>query len=67
MRVPRGGGRKLKWLIESDGPALLEVLTDKKVPVLPTVPSGNALHEFLVYDEGMRTLRNFFTSTNFNS
>jgi acetolactate synthase-1/2/3 large subunit len=42
---------KLKWLIESDGPALLEVFTDKKVPVLPMVPAGSALHEFLVYDE----------------
>ncbi|KAI0427402.1 acetolactate synthase [Xylaria sp. FL1042] len=40
----------LKWLIESDGPALLEVLTDKKVPVLPMVPSGSGLHEFLVWD-----------------
>lgn len=43
---------KLKWLIESKGPALLEVVTDKKVPVLPMVPAGKALHEFLVYDEG---------------
>ncbi|GAM39609.1 acetolactate synthase [Talaromyces pinophilus] len=42
---------KLKWLIESEGPALLEVFTDKKVPVLPMVPAGSALHEFLVYDE----------------
>jgi acetolactate synthase I/II/III large subunit len=42
----------LKWLLESDGPALLEVITDKKVPVLPMVPGGKALHEFLVYDEG---------------
>ncbi|MCJ1465571.1 Acetolactate synthase, mitochondrial [Pseudocyphellaria aurata] len=42
---------KLRWLIESDGPALLEVVTDKKVPVLPMVPGGKALHEFLVYDE----------------
>lgn len=42
----------LKWLIESNGPALLEVITDKKVPVLPMVPGGKALHEFLVYDEG---------------
>ncbi|KAK4466177.1 putative acetolactate synthase catalytic subunit mitochondrial precursor [Cladorrhinum samala] len=40
----------LKWLIETDGPALLEVVTDKKVPVLPMVPGGAALHEFLVYD-----------------
>ncbi|RAK99774.1 acetolactate synthase catalytic subunit [Aspergillus ibericus CBS 121593] len=42
---------KLKWLIEHDGPALLEVFTDRKVPVLPMVPAGCALHEFLVYDE----------------
>ncbi|RAH68893.1 acetolactate synthase catalytic subunit [Aspergillus aculeatinus CBS 121060] len=42
---------KLKWLIEHDGPALLEVITDRKVPVLPMVPAGCALHEFLVYDE----------------
>jgi acetolactate synthase-1/2/3 large subunit len=42
----------LTWLLESEGPALLEVITDKKVPVLPMVPAGKALHEFLVYDEG---------------
>ena len=44
----------LKWLCfeSGDGPALLEVVTDKKVPVLPMVPAGKALHEFLVYDEG---------------
>lgn len=42
----------LKWLIDSDGPALLEVITDKKVPVLPTVPAGGGLHEFLVFDDG---------------
>jgi acetolactate synthase-1/2/3 large subunit len=41
----------LKWLIESEGPAFLEIVTDKKVPVLPMVPAGAALHEFLVYDE----------------
>lgn len=41
----------LTWLIESDGPAFLEIVTDKKVPVLPMVPAGNGLHEFLVYDE----------------
>ena len=43
----------LKWLIEGDGPQLLEMVTDKKVPVLPMVPGGAGLHEFLVYDEGM--------------
>ncbi|KAG6017926.1 Acetolactate synthase, mitochondrial [Claviceps citrina] len=40
----------LTWLINTDGPALLEVVTDKKVPVLPMVPAGSALHEFLVFD-----------------
>lgn len=43
----------LKWLIESDGPALLEVVTDKKVPVLPMVPAGSGLHEFITWDGGM--------------
>ncbi|KAH0494461.1 hypothetical protein TgHK011_001079 [Trichoderma gracile] len=40
----------LTWLINTDGPALLEVVTDKKVPVLPMVPAGSALHEFLVFE-----------------
>jgi len=40
----------LKWLINSEGPALLEVMTDKKVPVLPMVPGGSALHEFISWD-----------------
>lgn len=40
----------LQWLIESEGPAFLEVITDKKVPVLPMVPGGCGLHEFIVYD-----------------
>jgi acetolactate synthase-1/2/3 large subunit len=43
----------LKWLIDSDGPAFLEVITDKKVPVLPMVPGGSALHEFIAWDSGM--------------
>lgn len=49
--APADVDAKLTWLLESDGPALLEVVTDKKVPVLPMVPAGKALHEFLVYDE----------------
>ncbi|KAI9673152.1 MAG: Acetolactate synthase, mitochondrial [Caeruleum heppii] len=49
--APADVSSKLDWLINSDGPALLEVITDKKVPVLPMVPAGKALHEFLVYDE----------------
>jgi acetolactate synthase I/II/III large subunit len=46
----------LKWLINTDGPALLEVVTDKKVPVLPMVPTGSGLHEFLVWDGGRFSL-----------
>lgn len=42
---------KLKWLLDCEGPCLLEVVTDKKVPVLPMVPAGKGLHEFLIYDE----------------
>lgn len=49
---PEDVDANLRWLIESNGPALLEVVVDKKVPVLPMVPGGKALHEFLVYDEG---------------
>ncbi|OGM47255.1 acetolactate synthase catalytic subunit [Aspergillus bombycis] len=40
----------LKWLIHTEGPALLEVITDKKVPVLPMVPAGSGLHEFITWD-----------------
>ena len=42
---------KLQWLLNTEGPALLEIVTDQKVPVLPMVPGGNALHEFILYDE----------------
>nr|WEC45457.1 acetolactate synthase [Aspergillus candidus] len=42
----------LQWLIDTDGPALLEVITDKKVPVLPMVPGGCGLHEFIAFNPG---------------
>lgn len=50
---------KLKWLLfeSGDGPALLEIVTDQKIPVLPMVPGGSALHEFLVYDEAKEKVR----------
>ena len=60
MRVPARRTTKLAtlqddltWLIDGsgDGPAFLEVVVDQKVPVLPMVPGGSALHELLVYDE----------------
>ncbi|KAK9425127.1 putative Acetolactate synthase [Seiridium unicorne] len=50
LTKPEDTVEALKWLIESDGPAFLEVMTDKKVPVLPMVPAGSGLHEFLVWD-----------------
>ncbi len=43
----------LEWLIDTDGPALLEVMADKKFPVLPLVPGGAGLHEFISWDSGM--------------
>ncbi|CAI7580032.1 unnamed protein product [Penicillium pancosmium] len=41
---------KLKWLLESPGPALLEVMITQKALSLPMVPAGRALDEFLFYD-----------------
>ncbi|CAD6570058.1 MAG: Acetolactate synthase, mitochondrial [Alectoria sarmentosa] len=55
--APNDVEAKLKWLIESDGPALLEIVTDKKVPVLPMVEAGSALHEMRVYDEAKEKAR----------
>jgi acetolactate synthase I/II/III large subunit len=43
---------KLKWLLDQEGPCLLEIVTDQKVPVLPMVPAGSSLSEFIVFDEG---------------
>lgn len=50
--APEDVEAKLKWLIESEGPALLEFVTDKNIPVLPMVEAGSGLHEMRVYDEG---------------
>lgn len=58
---------KLEWLLNTEGPALLEIVTDQKVPVLPMVPAGKALHEFLVYDEGKHTMKNTQVSSDANS
>ncbi|KAI5787200.1 thiamine diphosphate-binding protein [Geopyxis carbonaria] len=48
---------KLQEMLDAEGPVLLEVMVDKKVPVLPMVPAGKALHEFLVYDEDKEKTR----------
>ncbi|KNG91301.1 acetolactate synthase catalytic subunit [Aspergillus nomiae NRRL 13137] len=50
VRKPEDIVESLKWLIHTEGPALLEVITDKKVPVLPMVPAGSGLHEFITWD-----------------
>lgn len=49
----------LQWLFfgSGEGPAFLEVVTDQKVPVLPMVPGGSALHELIIYDEAKEKAR----------
>lgn len=39
-----------EFLDYQDGPVLLEVIVEKKVPVLPMVPGGNALDDFIIFD-----------------
>lgn len=65
--APNDVTHKLEWLLNTEGPALLEIVTDQKVPVLPMVPAGKALHEFLVYDEGKHTMKNTQVSSDANS
>ena len=44
---------KMKEMLEyNDGPILMEVVVDRKIPVLPMVPAGRALHDFIIYDAG---------------
>ena len=40
----------VKEFLDYEGPVLMEVVVEKKVPVLPMVPGGNALDDFIVYD-----------------
>lgn len=41
---------KLQEMLDWDGPVLVEVIVDQKVPVLPMVPAGKGLDECIVYD-----------------
>ncbi|CAK7895060.1 acetolactate synthase catalytic subunit, mitochondrial [[Candida] anglica] len=41
----------VKAFLDCKTPVLLEVIVEKKVPVLPMVPGGNALDDFIVFDE----------------
>lgn len=40
----------VKEFLDCKGPVLLEVVVEKKVPVLPMVPTGKGLDEFIVFD-----------------
>ena len=65
-RVVKPGEVKesLEWLINTDGPALLEVVTDKKVGLFPMVPAGRGLHEMIVYDAGEMPEQSSYTVQN---
>ena len=41
---------KLMWLLNVEGPAVLEVVTEQNSPVWPVVPAGKGLHEFITYE-----------------
>ncbi|KAL3442829.1 thiamine diphosphate-binding protein [Aspergillus insuetus] len=41
---------RLKWLLNTKGPALLEVMITKRALSLPMVPSGKGLDEFVYYN-----------------
>lgn len=41
----------VKEFLDCTQPVLMEVIVEKKVPVLPMVPGGKALDDFIVYDE----------------
>ncbi|CEP63577.1 acetolactate synthase catalytic subunit LALA0_S08e05776g [Lachancea lanzarotensis] len=40
----------LQEFVNHEGPVLLEVIVEKKVPVLPMVPAGKGLDEFINFD-----------------
>jgi len=49
---------KLKEFLDTKEPVLLEVIVEKKVPVLPMVPGGKALDEFIVFDAEIEKQQN---------
>lgn len=60
MRVSKQADleKTLHEFVNCDGPVLLEVEVEKKVPVLPMVPAGKGLHEFINYDPEMEKEQN---------
>lgn len=47
-----------EFLEYNDGPVLLEVIVEKKVPVLPMVPAGKGLDEFIAFDANVEKTQN---------
>lgn len=61
MRLEKQDEMKSKiseFLNYNDGPILMEVIVEKKVPVLPMVPAGKALDEFITFDAENEKLQN---------
>ncbi|CAB4254446.1 similar to Saccharomyces cerevisiae YMR108W ILV2 Acetolactate synthase [Maudiozyma barnettii] len=48
----------LEEFVNTEGPVLLEVEVEKKVPVLPMVPAGKGLDEFIYFDEATEKEQN---------
>ena len=48
----------LNEFVNYEGPVLLEVEVEKKVPVLPMVPAGKGLDEFIYFDEATEKEQN---------
>ena len=50
--------KALEEFVNTEGPVLLEVEVEKKVPVLPMVPAGKGLDEFINFDPEMEKEQN---------
>ncbi|RLV94149.1 Acetolactate synthase catalytic subunit mitochondrial [Spathaspora sp. JA1] len=48
----------VKAFLDAKGPVLMEVIVEKKVPVLPMVPGGNALDDFILWDPEVEKQQN---------
>lgn len=48
----------VKAFLDCKGPVLMEVFVEKKVPVLPMVPAGKALDDFIVWDPELEKQQN---------
>lgn len=48
----------LQAFLDAKEPVLLEAIVEKKVPVLPMVPGGKALDEFIVFDADVEKQQN---------